>query len=420
MSINSINRLITQPNTETSSTNQVETPTTNDTNLNNAKSISSKESSLSNNKDSMIVSNKMQEGNFVASFQSARLQNMMPSTTAQSPNSNSKSTSYEAKQIIDANTSFFNLDEDKLGKTLSTIAKQQPNLVKETFQQLSSSDKVQVAQAFVDNLTNNNSLKDLAKSPEGNKLLVETYNILSNQQSILVGKSDPRLSTISKALVDVAKEQTKPLQNATTNQPSTIKNTEQLQNSESRELPLNAIPKQGDPQIRYELSGKGEGYVVYNRNDTNRNYKKSDGVAPELTGKRLPDQIATKETIDKLQTLGKEWNKLHPERPIQIGDISLPGGVDTPDHATHQDGQTVDIRPFRNDDKQTGVTFKNKGEYDQQTTREFIQLVREKYPDAKFYFNDPQLIREFPGVISHKKNHDDHLHIIFAPREGKK
>lgn len=417
MSINSINSSTTQSNIETTNINQKQLP-----NSNNTKSTTSKESPLPNNKDSLIATNKIQEGNFVASFQSARLQSMMPNTTQYS-NSNSKSTSYEAEQIISANTSLFNLDENKLGKTLSTIAKQQPSLVKETFQQLSSSDKVQVAQAFVDSLTNNNGLKDLAKSPEGNKLLLETYNILSNQQSILSGKSDPRLSTISKALVDAAKEQTKPVQNATTSQPSTIKNTEQpqqLQHLQPKELPLNAIPKQGNPQIRYELPDKGEGYVVYKRNDTNRNYQKADNVALELIGKRLPDQIATKETIDKLQVLGKEWNKLHPERPIQIGDISLPGGVDTPDHATHEDGQTVDIRPFRNDDKQTGVTFKNKGEYNQQTTREFIQLVRETYPNAKFYFNDPQLIREFPGIVSQQKNHDDHLHIIFAPREGKK
>ena len=155
--------------------------------------------------------------------------------------------------------------------------------------------------------------------------------------------------------------------------------------------------------------------MVYNRNDTKRGYRRSDNVIQALVGKQAPDQIATKETIEKLEILGKEWNKLHPDKPIRIGDISLPGGVDTPDHATHQDGQTVDVRPFRNDNFDKGVSYSTKREYNQQLTREFIQLVREKYPEAKFYFNDPQLIKEFPNIVMQQKKHDDHLHIMFTP-----
>jgi hypothetical protein len=414
MNINNISSSTAQPDIESTNINQTQT-----SNSNNIKPTTSEKTDLPNTKSEHLITNsKIQEGNFTASFQSAKLQSLIPNTTSNS--SSTKSTTYEAQQIINANTSFFNLDENNLGKTLSTIAKEQPNLVKEVFQQLSSSDKVQVAQAFVDQLSGNNGLKDLAKSPEGKKLLLETYNILSNQQSVL-SQSDPRLPIISKALVDTAKEQRSQTQIQT--QPVPIKVTPEPQQSKIRELPLSAIPKQGNPEIRYELPSEGVGYKFYNRNDTGKDanyYNKSHGVAPELTGKILPDQIATKDTAERLETLAKEWNKLHPDRKLQYGDISLPGGVDTKAHAGHQDGYKVDVRPLRNDDK-VGDSARldiNSSTYDRELTREFIQFVLEKYPEARFYFNDPQLIKEFPGIVKSQPNHNDHLHIDFSPTKG--
>ncbi|KAF0218981.1 MAG: hypothetical protein FD167_5107, partial [bacterium] len=245
MNINNTNPSSNSSGIEPTKTNKTQTS-------DNVKKSNPEQSALPNTKSSTVISNsKLQEGNFAASFQSAKLQSMVSNRT--SSNTNAIATSYEAQQIIKANTSFFNLDETRLGKTLATIAKQQPSLVKETFQQLSSGDKVQVAQAFVDELASNNGLKDLAKSPEGNKLLLETYNILSNQQSslsLLIGKSDPRLEVIGKALVDAAKEQT--TQSATT-QLVPIKAAPQPEQAKARELPLNEIPKKGNPEIRYEL-----------------------------------------------------------------------------------------------------------------------------------------------------------------------
>jgi murein endopeptidase len=43
-----------------------------------------------------------------------------------------------------------------------------------------------------------------------------------------------------------------------------------------------------------------------------------------------------------------EWQAVD-KRRIGIGDISLAGGVQTPDHASHITGLEVDVRPLRKD-----------------------------------------------------------------------
>jgi Penicillin-insensitive murein endopeptidase len=63
------------------------------------------------------------------------------------------------------------------------------------------------------------------------------------------------------------------------------------------------------------------------------------------------DQIGTKVTIQNVQDIAKEWNAKYPNNPLEIGDISLQGGLNTADHKGHQNGKIVDIRPIRTDDK---------------------------------------------------------------------
>lgn len=140
--------------------------------------------------------------------------------------------------------------------------------------------------------------------------------------------------------------------------------------------------------VSWELPAQGVGFVAYNR---------------EARG----DQFGTKETILKAQEIAKEWYKLHPEALIQYGDISYLYGGDTPDHATHEKGLDIDLRPFRKDAKLLGVTYQDSN-YSQSLTREFLKMIKGKVRGV--YFNDPILIKE--KLCSHSAGHQNHLHIM--------
>jgi conjugal transfer mating pair stabilization protein TraG len=143
------------------------------------------------------------------------------------------------------------------------------------------------------------------------------------------------------------------------------------------------------------LPVSGLGFTTYNR---------------ETAG---ADQYGTKETIDAILTIGVAWwaiSLFTTTPPIQIGDISRKGGGKFPPHGTHQRGRDVDIRPFRNDGKQSPVTYKDTV-YDRETTRKLANLIKTLYPKAKILFNDPEIIKD--GLTKWAKGHDNHLHVIF-------
>lgn len=176
-----------------------------------------------------------------------------------------------------------------------------------------------------------------------------------------------------------------------------------------RELTDAEIPKGGNREIRWELPERGLGFVTYNRNDTKKDYP---------NGKRMPDQVGTRQTIDRIRTIAREWFRYRPSRPLQIGDISLPGGVNTPDHDTHQNGRNIDIRPIRNDSKWgpgANLTF-NSSSYDLENTRALLQIILRLYPGTSFIFNDPKIYRapEFSRVVRHDSQgiHDNHIHVM--------
>jgi N-acetylmuramoyl-L-alanine amidase/peptidoglycan hydrolase-like protein with peptidoglycan-binding domain len=162
-----------------------------------------------------------------------------------------------------------------------------------------------------------------------------------------------------------------------------------------------------DEDIVWELPEKGEGYVIYNRNDLagRKGYEDDKGL----------DEIGTKDTIEKIIAIAKEWNKIHSDQPLQIGDISRPGGIDTPDHDTHMDGEAFDIRPLRKKDGTGGFTYTDTSIYSPDLTKEFIKLVRKSYPSTTFYFNDKDIYehRDFKSFVTKKGGHDNHLHVMF-------
>jgi N-acetylmuramoyl-L-alanine amidase len=159
-----------------------------------------------------------------------------------------------------------------------------------------------------------------------------------------------------------------------------------------------------DEDIVWELPEKGEGYIIYNLND----------LAGKCGDDKGLDEIGTKATIEKIIAIAKEWNKTHSDQPLQIGDISRPGGIDTPDHDTHMDGEAFDMRPLRKKNGTGGFTYNDTDIYSVDLTKEFIRLVRRLYPSTTFHFNDEQIYdhKDFKAFVTKKGGHDNHLHVM--------
>ncbi|MBC7898443.1 MAG: peptidoglycan-binding protein, partial [Saprospiraceae bacterium] len=160
--------------------------------------------------------------------------------------------------------------------------------------------------------------------------------------------------------------------------------------------------------IVWELPEKGDGYIIYNRND------QLDKPADYNDPKGL-DEIGTKATIEKVIAIAKEWNKLHSDQPLQFGDISRPGGIDTPDHSGHMKGTEVDMRPLRKKNGTGGFKYTDTSIYSVDLTKEFIRCVRLLYPSTTFYFNDKAIYddKDFKAFVSEEPDHDNHLHLMF-------
>jgi len=162
-----------------------------------------------------------------------------------------------------------------------------------------------------------------------------------------------------------------------------------------------------DEDIIWELPEKGDGYIIYNRNDLagRKEFEDDKGL----------DEIGTKETVERIIAIAREWNKTHADQPLQVGDISRPGGIDTPDHETHMDGKAFDLRPLRKKNGTGGFTYKDTDTYSLDLTKEFIKLVRELYPTTTFYFNDKDIYdhKDFKAFVSQKSGHDNHIHVMF-------
>jgi penicillin-insensitive murein endopeptidase len=99
-----------------------------------------------------------------------------------------------------------------------------------------------------------------------------------------------------------------------------------------------------------------------------------------------------------------EWQAID-KRRFGVGDISLPGGIQTPDHGGHKSGLNVDIRPLRKDGREEPVAW-NDPQYDQIATYALIKLFQTYAPVQSIIFNDPGI----PFLVRLKK-HDDHFHL---------
>ena len=119
-------------------------------------------------------------------------------------------------------------------------------------------------------------------------------------------------------------------------------------------------------------------------------------------------QYGTQRTIDAITDISQAWAQLHPQSPVQIGEVSRNGGGPLPPHHSHRTGTDFDVRPFRIDRRPAPVDRRSP-DYDRNTTVDFLRFVHHRYPDALILFNDPVAIRQ--GFSRHWAGHDNHIHV---------
>ena len=144
-----------------------------------------------------------------------------------------------------------------------------------------------------------------------------------------------------------------------------------------------------DPGIMAQLPVEGPGYTSFKR----------DGAG--LYGRPA--------MVDFIKGLGAAWAARRPNVKLVIGDISLRGGGPFPPHIDHQDGREVDIWALPN----SGVTEPTNifsPNYSRDLTRELVQLIKQRYPTAIVYFDDPRLVSE--GLTRETSDHDNYLHVL--------
>ena len=87
----------------------------------------------------------------------------------------------EASQLISAHTSYFNLNEDGLGRELAGRAGERPELARAVYAQLSASDRVQVARAMVGAMSDD-GLRGMFWSEDGRALLYDINRWVANNE----------------------------------------------------------------------------------------------------------------------------------------------------------------------------------------------------------------------------------------------
>lgn len=140
--------------------------------------------------------------------------------------------------------------------------------------------------------------------------------------------------------------------------------------------------------VRWLLPSRGEGFVTYNR----------DGN----------DQFGTEDTVARMQKYLAEF-KSRTGITAEIGNLSRYRGGRHHPHASHQNGQQVDIRPLRHDGGTgTSLTYRD-SRYSRQATQKLVDIIRSDSPGVSILFNDSAVsgVRRFAG-------HDNHLHVSFS------
>jgi penicillin-insensitive murein endopeptidase len=121
---------------------------------------------------------------------------------------------------------------------------------------------------------------------------------------------------------------------------------------------------------------------------------------PDRGGYQYPHPIM----MQAILRVALEWQAID-RRRIGIGNISRANGVDDDDHASHQDGLQVDVRPVRKDGLEIPCTWADR-QYDREATARLIALFRTFAPVKFVLFNDASI-----PFVRHANHHDDHFHV---------
>lgn len=316
---------------------------------------------------------------------------------------------------------------EPLAKEISEMTAYNPGIVNQVFVQLQvqgydSTSIIKTARLFLDQMPPP-VLNQIAKTPDGSILMTTVYGILKcGAQDNQTAARCVKIQLAFKQTTDSTEVKVNEQPNQT-GQPRQLSQSELDYYAEYNETNLIMYERNGsgtlkstggrkngfNPEICWELPTSGKGFVIYNRDDLK-------GVAA-LKDKYGLDQIGTKETIEAVMLLAKEWSAVD-NQPLQIGDISRPGGVNTPDHKTHNNGKIFDMRPLRNKAGNTPIKLDAQGnhpDYHRDLTKAFIRLARKLYPSIEMYFNDQKIYedREFSSFVTFKGGHYDHLHVMF-------
>ncbi len=173
-----------------------------------------------------------------------------------------------------------------------------------------------------------------------------------------------------------------------------------------------------DPNICWDLPTNGTGYITYRTDDLND----EPSYREKLGDQYGYDKIGTKETIEVMMNIARAWiSDPRHTQPLEYGDISRPGGINTPDHSTHTTGKAFDVRLQRKDNSSSGgFSYTQSSIYSRDLTKEFILFVVRLYPGTTFLFNDPQLERfddDTKNLVTSSYGHNDHLHVMLSGGE---
>lgn len=323
---------------------------------------------------------------------------------------------------------------EALGRELAENALTRPAVVAEVFTQIiaqgySSQELIDTARAFLDALPGA-QLIQIAKTTSGSILLIRVKGFLncfspkfqSAERCIKIDAAFGAASGQTQTKVTpTPNNANKPVQLSKDIMDfyATLNTTDKvLWERNSKTKALYRITKRYDfkPEVCWDLPDKGAGFIAYNIDDLDDNPKDHATLGEGKEQGRGYDQIGTKETIEAIMKIAQSWAS-QSNQLLQIGDISRPGGINTPDHATHNTGKAFDMRPLRKSNAVAPLKLKNDEhpDYNREATKDFIRLVKKLYPSNEFYFNDSKIYNdaEFKNFVGYSAGHFDHLHVMF-------
>ena len=90
-------------------------------------------------------------------------------------------------------------------------------------------------------------------------------------------------------------------------------------------------------------------------------------------------------------------------------------------HKFHGSGKCIDIRPLKNQNSKTSLTYRS-SKYDREKTLNFIKLLKDA-GGSPIVFDDRKVINEFPNRADIRPtsdgSHSNHIHVCFDPKSSK-